>query len=110
MQSFSFIYSPRPGTMAYNLKNNIEENEKKRRLYILQNKLKFYQEKFNKNFIKKPLEVLFNDSSNKKNQSVGYSQYMQLVRLNNKRDMQGRIENIKIKKSFYKSLEAISIT
>ena len=110
VQSFSFIYSPRPGTMAYNLKNNIEENEKKRRLYILQNKLKFYQEKFNKNFIKKPLEVLFNDSSNKKNQSVGYSQYMQLVRLNNKRDMQGRIENIKIKKSFYKSLEAISIT
>ena len=110
VQSFSFIYSPRPGTMAYNLKNNIEENEKKRRLYILQNKLKFYQEKFNKNFVKKPLEVLFNDSSNKKNQSVGYSQYMQLVRLNNKRDMQGRIENIKIKKSFYKSLEAISIT
>ena len=110
VQSFSFIYSPRPGTMAYNLKNNIEENEKKRRLYILQNKLKFYQEKFNKNFIKKPLEVLFNDSSNKKNQFVGYSQYMQLVRLNNKRDMQGRIENIKIKKSFYKSLEAISIT
>ena len=110
VQSFSFIYSPRPGTMAYNLKNNIEENEKKRRLYILQNKLKFYQEKFNKNFIKKPLEVLFNDSSNKKNQSVGYSQYMQLVRLNNKKDMQGRIKNIKIKKSFYKSLEAISIT
>ena len=111
VQSFSFIYSPRPGTMAYNLKNNIEENEKKRRLYILQNKLKFYQEKFNKNFVKKPLEVLFNDSSNKKkNQFVGYSQYMQLVRLNNKRDMQGRIKNIKIKKSFYKSLEAISIT
>ena len=46
---------------------------------------------------------------NKKNQSVGYSQYMQLVRLNNKRDVQGRIKNIKIKKSFYKSLEAISI-
>ena len=111
VQSFSFIYSPRPGTMAYNLKNNIEENEKKRRLYILQNKLKFYQEKFNKNFVKKPLEVLFNNSSNKKkDQSVGYSQYMQLVRLNNKRDMQGRIVNIKIKKSFYKSLEAISIT
>ena len=55
--------------------------------------------------------MLFNNSSNKnKNQFVGYSQYMQLVRLNNKKDMQGRIENIKIKKSFYKSLEAISVT
>jgi len=109
VQSFSFIYSPRPGTMAYNLKNNIEENEKKERLSILQSKLKFYQEKFNKNFVKKPLEVLFNNSLNKKNQSVGYSQYMQLVRINNKRNVQGRIKNIKIKKSFYKSLEAISI-
>ena len=76
----------------------------------MQNKLKFYQEKFNKNFIKKQLEVLFNNSSNKKNEAIGYSQYMQLIRLNNKRDMKGRIENIKIKKSFYKSLEAISIT
>ena len=109
VQSFSFIYSPRPGTTAYNLKNNIEENEKKERLSILQSKLKFYQEKFNKNFVKKPLEVLFNNSLNKKNQSVGYSQYMQLVRINNKRNVQGRIKNIKIKKSFYKSLEAISI-
>ena len=109
VQSFSFMYSPRPGTTAYNLKNNIEENEKKERLNILQSKLKFYQEKFNKNFVKKPLEVLFNNSLNKKNQSVGYSQYMQLVRINNKRNVQGRIKNIKIKKSFYKSLEAISI-
>ena len=49
-------------------------------------------------------------SNKNKNQSVGYSQYMQLVRLNNKKDVQGRVKNIKIKKSFYKSLEAISIT
>ena len=87
---------------------SINGNEKKERLNILQSKLKFYQEKFNKNFVKKPLEVLFNNSLNKKNQSVGYSQYMQLVRINNKRNMQGKIENIKIKKSFYKSLEAVS--
>jgi len=111
VQSFSFIYSPRPGTMAYNLKNTLEDDEKKNRLRILQNKLRFYQEKFNKNFVKKSLKVLFSNSSNKKkNQSLGYSEYMQLVRINNKRNMQGKIENIKIKKSFYKSLEASPIT
>ena len=109
VQSFSFIYSPRPGTMAYNLKNTLEDDEKKNRLRILQNKLRFYQEKFNKNFVKKSLKVLFSNSSNKKkNQLLGYSEYMQLVRINNKRNMQGKIENIKIKKSFYKSLEAAS--
>jgi len=111
VQSFSFIYSPRPGTMAYNLKDTLEDDEKKNRLRILQNKLRFYQEKFNKNFVKKSLKVLFSNSSNKKkNQSLGYSEYMQLVRINNKRNMQGKIENIKIKKSFYKSLEASPIT
>ena len=110
VQSFSFIYSPRPGTTAYNLKDNLKDSEKKRRLSILQNKLRFYQENFNKNFVKKSLKVLFSNSSNKKKyQSLGYSEYMQLVRINNKRNMQGKIENIKIKKSFYKSLEAISI-
>ena len=54
--------------------------------------------------------MLFSNSINeKKYQSLGYSQYMQLVRINNKKNMQGKIENIKIKKSFYKSLEAVSI-
>ena len=110
VQSFSFIYSPRPGTTAYNLKDNLKESEKKRRLSVLQNKLRFYQENFNKNFVKKSLNVLFSNSINEKNyQSLGYSQYMQLVRINNKKDMQGKIEDIKIKKSFYKSLEAVSL-
>ena len=109
VQSFSFIYSPRPGTTAYNLKDNLKDSEKKRRLNILQNKLRFYQENFNKNFVKKSLNVLFSNTINeKKYQSLGYSQYMQLVRINNKKNMQGKIKNIKIKKSFYKSLEAIS--
>ena len=85
--------------------------KKKNRLRILQNKLRFYQEKFNKNFVQKSLKVLFSNSSNKKKyQSLGYSEYMQLVRINNKRNMQGKIENIKIKRSFYKSLEASLIT
>ncbi|MBK4775292.1 tRNA (N6-isopentenyl adenosine(37)-C2)-methylthiotransferase MiaB [Candidatus Pantoea edessiphila] len=35
--SFSFLYSPRPGTPAADLPDEVEEEEKKRRLYILQN-------------------------------------------------------------------------
>ena len=56
------------------------------------------------------MEVLFNNSFKEKEyQSLGYSQYMQLVRINNKINMHGKIENLKIKKSFYKSLEASSV-
>ena len=108
-QSFSFIYSPRPGTMSYKLKDKITDDEKKERLLILQNKLKSYQEKFNKKFLKKSLDVLFTNFSKKKNyQSLGYSPYMQLVRLQNKKNMKGRIKNLKIIKTFYKSLDAIN--
>ena len=110
VQAFSFNYSPRPGTTAFNLKDNISLDEKKERLIVLQKKLKFYQESFNKNFVTKSLEVLFNNSFKEKEyQSLGYSQYMQLVRINNKINMHGKIENLKIKKSFYKSLEASSV-
>ena len=108
-QSFSFIYSPRPGTMSYKMKDKITDDEKKERLLILQNKLKSYQEKFNKKFLKKSLDVLFTNFSKKKNyQSLGYSPYMLLVRLQNKKNMKGRIKNLKIIKTFYKSLEAIN--
>jgi len=108
-QSFSFIYSPRPGTMSYKMKDKITDDEKKERLLILQNKLKSYQEKFNKKFLKKSLDVLFTNFSKKKNyQSLGYSPYMQLVRLQNKKNMKGRIKNLKIIKTFYKSLDAIN--
>ena len=108
-QSFSFIYSPRPGTTSYKMKDKITDDEKKERLLILQNKLKSYQEKFNKKFLKKSVDVLFTNFSKKKNyQSLGYSPYMQLVRLQNKKNMKGRIKNLKIIKTFYKSLEAIN--
>ena len=108
-QSFSFIYSPRPGTMSYKLSDEVSDEEKKDRLIILQNKLKFYQEKFNNKFLKKSLNVLFTNSIKKRNyQSLGYSPYMQLVRLEKAKDMKGKIKNLKIIKTFYKSLEAVN--
>ena len=108
-QSFSFIYSPRPGTMSYKLNDKMGDDEKKERLAILQNKLKYYQEKFNNNFLKKKLCVLFTNSIKKKNfQSLGYSPYMQLVRLDKAKNMDGEIKNLKISKVFYKSLEAVN--
>ena len=106
-QSFSFIYSPRPGTMAYKLKDLISLNEKKRRLKIIQARLKKYQEKFNNSLINRSIPVLFTNSIKKKYQSVGYSPYMQLVRLEKTKNMKGKIKNLIITKSFYKSLEAV---
>jgi tRNA-2-methylthio-N6-dimethylallyladenosine synthase len=38
-QSFSFVYSPRPGTPAADLPDDVSEAEKKQRLYILQERI-----------------------------------------------------------------------
>ena len=46
--SFSFIYSPRPGTPASILEDNISKEEKKERLNILQNRLNEIQRGFSK--------------------------------------------------------------
>ena len=84
--------------------------EKKERLKLLQEKLKFYQEKFNSKFLKKTLPILFtNFVKKKKYQSLGYSPYMQLVRIEKAKIIKGKIRNLKIKKTFYKSLEASNI-
>ncbi len=37
--SFSFIYSPRPGTPAADLPDDVTEEEKKQRLYLLQQRI-----------------------------------------------------------------------
>ena len=76
----------------------------------MQKKLKFYQEKFNGNFLKKSLPILFTNFIKKeKYQSLGYSPYMQLVRIEKTKNLKGKIRSLKIKKAFYKSLEASNI-
>jgi tRNA-2-methylthio-N6-dimethylallyladenosine synthase len=43
--SYSFIYSKRPGTLASSLECHLTEQEKKQRLYRLQERLNFYAQK-----------------------------------------------------------------
>jgi tRNA-2-methylthio-N6-dimethylallyladenosine synthase len=49
--SFSFIYSPRPGTPASVLKDNVTKDEKKNRLSLLQGRLNEIQRGFSKEMI-----------------------------------------------------------
>lgn len=44
-QSFSFIYSPRPGTLASGIECSVTMEEKKQRIYRLQEKLNYYAQK-----------------------------------------------------------------
>ena len=63
---FSFIYSPRKYTRAYKMKDTINPEVKKQRLYELQEVQEKIQLKNNKTFIGKTVEVLVTGSNPKK--------------------------------------------
>ncbi|CAL4043557.1 tRNA-2-methylthio-N(6)-dimethylallyladenosine synthase [Buchnera aphidicola (Anoecia corni)] len=56
--SFSFLYSPRPGTPASILKQNTRIEERKKRLFILQNKIIVQSKKLSSNMLNTTQSVL----------------------------------------------------
>lgn len=81
-QAYSFKFSPRPGTPASIMDNQIDEDVKSKRLQVLQDELNRQQLSFNKNTVGKTLPVLMERSGKKEGQIVGRSPYMQAVYVN----------------------------
>ena len=79
IQAFSFKYSPRPGTPAALMPNQVEEKVKKQRLEVLQELLFGYQLKFNQQSIGQIMPVLFEHKGRHKGQLIGRTPYMQNV-------------------------------
>ena len=93
---YSFIYSPRPGTPASNLNNDVNDKISRNRLQILQNVIKNQQKKYNKKFIGKKINVLFEKKGKHKNQFIGKSIYNQSVFKTNKENIIGKIMDVNI--------------
>lgn len=96
IQAFSFKYSPRAGTPAAILKNQVEEKVKKERLNILQDLLFKYQQDFNKSCIGKTMPVLFETYNSRQNQLFGRTEYMQSVHIELDKKFLNDIVNINI--------------
>ena len=73
INSYSFIYSPRPGTPASNLET-LEANILKNRLKVLQDTLEKIQINKNKSEIGKVLEVLVENKMKNQNKFFGRSE------------------------------------
>jgi tRNA-2-methylthio-N6-dimethylallyladenosine synthase len=78
-QSFSFKYSPRPGTPAANLDEQVPEAVKDARLAELQELLAAQQRAFNEACVGRILPVLFERAGRHEGQLVGRSPYLQAV-------------------------------
>ncbi len=78
-QAYSFKYSPRPGTPAAALENQVPEKVKTERLARLQERLGAQQVAFNQGCVGRALPVLLDRQGRKPGQLVGRSPYMQAV-------------------------------
>ena len=95
INSYSFVFSPRPGTVAADLKL-IEKSISMERLEIIQNQLSKNQMKMNKSLENKTINVLVENFTEDKNKVFGRSEYMTSVIFNGKKEDIGKIVSVKI--------------
>ena len=95
VNSFSFIFSPRPGTTAANLKM-IEKDVAKKRLIIIQQKLFKNQKELNKSMENKNIEVLVENKMSDQNKLFGRNKYLSSVIFEGHESNIGNMVDVKI--------------
>jgi tRNA-2-methylthio-N6-dimethylallyladenosine synthase len=98
-QCYSFKYSPRPGTPASMIDEQVPENVKAERLAILQELLKEQQLQFNNEYIGQTIDVLFDKLGKHEGQIIGKSPYLQSVVVRENSCIIGDIKPVKITQS-----------
>lgn len=95
--AFTFIYSPREGTPASKMQDDVSIEEKQKRLTELNKLVDKYMVKTNEDQIGKTLQVLIEGVSKKDKTYVsGYSQNNKLVIVKGDESMVGKIYDVKI--------------
>ena len=95
INSFSFIFSPRPGTVASNLPT-INKKESLKRLEMVQEKLSNNQLKMNKSLENTTQKVLVENRTGDKKKLFGRSEYMTSVLFDGTDELIGKIVKVKI--------------
>ena len=98
INSYSYIFSPRPGTVSENL-NLIDKKTSFERLEIIQNELFENQIQKNKSLENSIVEVLEKNFTEDKTKTFGRSKYMTSVIFDGKKSDIGKIVQVKINKS-----------
>lgn len=104
-QSYSFIYSKRPGTPASNLLDNTPLEVKKNRLSILQNLLTNNSMSISRKMVGSIQTILVEGYYNKQ-LLFGKTENNRNVYFNGEKNLIGKLINVKIVKSFIHSLHA----
>ncbi len=96
VQAYSFKYSPRPGTPAASVENQVEAAVKAERLAHLQELLNRQQLEFNQTCVGRQIPILLERDGRRPGQRVGRSPYMQAVHVDVPEGEIGRIVEVDI--------------
>ncbi len=106
-QAYSFKYSPRPGTPAAKIEEQIPEDVRTDRLHRLQALLNRQQKNFNAACVGQVFPVLFERSGRQDGQLVGRSPYLQPVHASGANELLGRIIPVEISAAGANSLTGV---
>ena len=95
INSYSFIFSPRPGTPAGNLQE-VDTKIAKERLFIFQHIADEIKKNYRKKLINSNAKVLFENKMKNENKFFGRDEYFNSVIVNSREDLTGKIRNVKI--------------
>jgi tRNA-2-methylthio-N6-dimethylallyladenosine synthase len=95
INSFSYVYSARPGTPAFNL-DKINDKDAKNRLIEFQHTAEKIKIRYRQNLIGKTAIVLFENKMKKGQKYFGRDEYFNPVIVNSNIHLTGQIQNVKI--------------
>ena len=95
INSYSFIFSARPGTPAFNLKM-IDQNDAKSRLTEFQKVAEEIKTNYRKKLIKKTVKVLFENKIKEENKYFGRDEHSNAVIVKSDENLVGKIKEILI--------------
>jgi tRNA-2-methylthio-N6-dimethylallyladenosine synthase len=106
-QAYTFKYSPRPGTPAAKIDNQVSEAVKSERLVRLQTLLESEHAKFNAGCVGRTVPVLFEKTGRQSGQIIGRSPYLQHVSAVGSADLVGQIRKVAISSASSYSLAGV---
>ena len=95
INSYSFVFSARPGTPAFNLER-IDQKEAKNRLIKFQKVAEKIKKNYRESLIKTSAMVLFENKIKNENKYFGRDEYFNSVIVESDTDLSGKIKNVKI--------------
>ncbi len=95
INSFSFIFSARPGTPAFNL-DKLDEKVSKDRLKEFQYTAENIKTDYRKKLINKTAKVLFENKMKNGSKYFGRDEYFNSVIVESKNNLTGKVKNVKI--------------